>query len=261
MTVHSAQDDSALLAYLQAEYAHPFSGWNFSYLDGRMVEDGSALTWDYRTSVEAHLPGIQALLDMDTGGGEFLASLKPLPGEICATEKYMPNVAVARRRLEPLGASVYGISDDSQLPLENDRFDLALNRHGSYSPREVFRVLKPGALFITEQIDGAQDNAELNHLLGAPAGQNWPHWQLPYAVKALEEAGFEIITRDEASPARRFYDVGAIVYYLKAIPWQINDFAVEKYFPRLKEAHERIQREGLIEVHSHLFFIIARKPL
>ncbi len=28
---------------------------------------------------------------------------------------------------------------------------------------------------------------------------------------------------------RRFFDIVAIVYYLKAIPWQIPDFSVEQY--------------------------------
>lgn len=252
---------STLLACLQAEYERPFSGWNFSYLSGSMIEDWSALTWDYRAAIEARLPAVRALLDMDTGGGEFLASLKPLPGEICATEKYAPNIPVARNRLEPLGASVYAISDDHQLPLESGHFDLAINRHGSYSPQEVFRVLKPGALLITQQVDGAENKAELNQLLGAPSGQNWPHWRLQYAVKELAAAGFEIITQAEARPITRFYDVGAIVYYLKVIPWQINDFSVEKYFPRLKELHERIELDRFIEVHDHYFFIIARKPL
>ncbi len=36
------------------------------------------------------------------------------------------------------------------------------------------------------------------------------------------------------------YDVGAIVYYLKAVPWEIPDFSVEKYFDKLQEIHKLI---------------------
>ena len=57
-----------------------------------------------------------------------------------------------------------------------------------------------------------------------------------------------------------FYDVGAIVYYLKIVPWQINDFSLEKYLPRLEALHEQIQRDGSVAVHSHYFFIVTRKP-
>ena len=103
MSTHHEQDRAALFNYLQAEYDYPFSGWDFSYLDGRMVEDLSVLTWDYRAAIEARLPHIHSLLDIDTGGGEVLASFKPLPADTCATESYAPNILVARRRLEPLG--------------------------------------------------------------------------------------------------------------------------------------------------------------
>src|SRR5579875_3871566 len=74
MSVDSEQDYNPLFHYLQAEYEHPFSGWDFSYLDGRWVEDWSALTWDYRAAIEARLPQTRSLLDLGTGGGEFLAS-------------------------------------------------------------------------------------------------------------------------------------------------------------------------------------------
>ena len=260
MSADHEQNLAALFSYLQAEYGRPFSGWDFAYLAGRMIEDWSALTWDYRAAVESRLPHIHSLLDIDTGGGEFLASFRPLPADTCATESYAPNVSVARRRLEPLGAQVYGISEEHQIPLENERFDLVINRHGAYSASEVYRVLKRGGVMITQQVDGADNNAEINQQLGVPAGQNWPHWQLPYAVKELENAGFEILEQAEAWPVTRFYDVGAIVYYLKAIPWQINDFSIEKYLPKLAELHQHIQQNGSLVVHSHYFFIVARKP-
>lgn len=258
MSVTSEQDHDALFQYLQAEYEHPFSGWDFSYLDGRRVEDWSVLTWDYRAEIEARLPQIRSLLDIDTGGGEFLASLKPLPADTCATEGYPPNVPVARQRLEPLGIRVYGLQD-YQLPLEDECFELVIDRHGAYLPQEVLRVLKPGGLFITQQVDGGDYYEDLHQMLGALTSHIRPEWHLPYAVNELEEAGFEILKQAEAWPVTRFYDVGAIVYYLKAIPWQISDFSVEKYWPMLQKVHQQIQRDGFVEIHGHYFFIVARK--
>ena len=57
----------------------------------------------------------------------------------------------------------------------------------------------------------------------------------------------------------RFYDIGAIVYQLKAIPWQIPDFSVERYFEQLKSIHEKIRQDGYVDVFEHRFFIIAEK--
>ena len=82
---------------------------------------------------------------------------------------------------------------------------------------------------------------------------------MSYAVNELEDAGFEILEQTEAWPVTRFSDVGAIVYYLKAIPWQISDFSVEKYWPVLQKVHQQIQRDGFVEVRGHYFFIVAQK--
>ena len=53
------------------------------------------------------------MLDMGTGGGEFLFSLHPLPKTVYATEGYKPNVPIARQRLEPLGVKVVYFEEDS----------------------------------------------------------------------------------------------------------------------------------------------------
>ncbi len=86
-----------------------FTGWDFSWLKGRWKS--GPLPWNYRQSVQDTLRQAGSLLDMGTGGGEFLASLAPLPALTCATEGYAPNVPVARARLEPLGVQVAAMED------------------------------------------------------------------------------------------------------------------------------------------------------
>ena len=79
-----------------------FSGWDFRWLEGRLVEE--PLPWDYARIIRERFPGCRTLLDMGTGGGEFLASLAPLPPETHATETYPPNQAIAESQA---GASRY----------------------------------------------------------------------------------------------------------------------------------------------------------
>ncbi|HHV95300.1 MAG TPA: class I SAM-dependent methyltransferase [Clostridiaceae bacterium] len=131
-----------LFNYLIGEANKKFEGWDFSYLEstGRMQE--FPLRWNYRNKVKSRMSGISSLLDMGTGGGEFLSSLVPLPEYTCATEGYEPNIPVARKRLEPLGVKVYRVDDDEFLPFNDETFDLVINRHESYSAKEVKRILK-----------------------------------------------------------------------------------------------------------------------
>jgi hypothetical protein len=74
------------------------------------------------------------------------------------------------------------------------------------------------------------------------------------------QAGFHLLKQMEEIYPQRFYDVGAIVYQLKAVPWQIPDFTVQLYFERLGQIHQQIQLEGYVDVLEHRFFIIAEAP-
>lgn len=247
-------DDRALHDLLEGEMAERFEGWDFSRLDGRMIEE--ELPWSYRELVEARLIGVDSLLDLGTGGGEFLASLTPLPAGTCATEGWEPNVDVARRRLEPLGVTVSPIVDDI-VPFGDAVFGLVINRHESYKPAEVARVLAPGACFVTQQV-GSLNNLDLTMALGGPVPE-YLGWCLAEAVERLEATGFEIEVEREFSGRTRFTDIGAVAYYLKCIPWQIKGFSVDRFFPRLKALARRLANEGHVEFTMQRFVIVARK--
>lgn len=246
-----------LFHYLIDEVNEKFEGWDFSYLEstGRMRE--FPLSWNYRNEIMLRMHGIFSLLDMGTGGGEFLSSLNPLPKYSCATEGYKPNISIAKDRLEPLGVKVYEIQSDECLPFEDETFQLIINKHESYSPKEVKRILKNKGIFITQQVGGLNDK-EINEILGAKKFE-FMDWNLEKAVAQLETVGLKILEQKEDLTKTRFYDVGAIVYYLKAVPWQVPDFTVEKYFDKLVEIHNIIERLGYIDFTCHRFFVMGAK--
>lgn len=235
-----------------------FSGWDFSYVvdTGRMVD--FPLKWSYTSKVLSKLRNANTFLDMGTGGGEFLSLLHPLPPNSYATEGYEPNLPVAKKRLEPLGVTVVKIEEDNILDFENDFFDLIINRHEEYSVKEVKRVLKKDAYFITQQV-GGRNCIELNKILGCNEDFGMNEWNLDYAVLELEKEGLEVIEKDEDFPKLRFFDIGAVVFYLKAVPWQISDFSIDKYYDTLKNLHNIIQEKGYIDIKEHRFFILAKK--
>jgi hypothetical protein len=57
-----------------------------------------------------------------------------------------------------------------------------------------------------------------------------------------------------------FYDVGAVVHFLRKVLWTVPGFTVEGYRDRLAAMHEHIGRHGSFTCHSRRFLIEARKP-
>ena len=256
--VISRPSPDELFELFLADAEQPFEGWDFAHIGGSKRMTTAPLTWSYTSTLLPMLRRVGSMLDMGTGGGEYLTRLQPLPPHTCATEGHPPNVPIARQRLEPLGVTVREIDGDSDLPFADGQLDLIANRHESYDPAELRRLLKPGGWFVTQQVGGGNDQ-DLNRLLGGPENPEFAHWTLGYAVNELTKAGLRIVERREAFPTTHFFDIGAIVYYLKAAPWQMPDFSVDHYRDQLYRLHERILEEGFIAVESQRFLIVATR--
>ena len=240
----------------------PFKGWDFSYLRGRYIE--ARPCWDYRRLVLGRLGGAKSLLDLGTGGGEFLSSLGRLPSATCTTEGYGPNTRVALANLRTRGADVVKTWCDDNgtkpqrgaLPFRTACFDIVIDRHESYIADEVYRVLKPGGTFITQQV-GHGNNEDLRsafHVPGRPVSR-----RLAEAVGELEASGFRVLAKNECVLMSRFLDVGAVVYLLKAIPWEVPGFSVSKFEKELREIHSVILKEGGFYVTTARFVVVAAK--
>ena len=115
--------------WLKEEKMAHIQGWDFSHIYGRYSEEEN-LPWDFRTVINKYLKNDMKLLDMETGGGEFLLSLNHPKHNTSATEGYQPNVELCKKVLLPLGIDFKKADGDEKLPFENKYFDIITNRHG-----------------------------------------------------------------------------------------------------------------------------------
>jgi SAM-dependent methyltransferase len=239
-----------------------FQGWDFSYMEryGGDVEEPKA--WYYQSIARHYLTGRDVVLDMGTGGGEILASLQPLPPKTYATEAYPPNVPIAKAALEPLGVTVVeveeGQQEDFPLPFEDAFFELIINRHESYDSREVFRLLQPGGVFITQQV-GQRNNENLRMIFGSIESDEDFAWDLATCQTHLVNAGLGIIDAKEHIGYSRMYDIRALVYLLRVIPWEFPNFDPARYETQLLNVHIKILEDGYFDATCHRFFVIAQK--
>src|SRR2546427_6704139 len=95
----SSSERDRVDALLDEAERQPFVGWDFSWLRGRL--DSQPLPWDYTATVVEHARSSPDLLDLGTGGGEWLAELSYRPPRTVATQARGPDVAIAAARLRP----------------------------------------------------------------------------------------------------------------------------------------------------------------
>jgi SAM-dependent methyltransferase len=270
--------------------AVPTAGWDFSWFDGRATEERPA--WGYSRLLSERLRRAHAVLDIQTGGGEVLAGAlraagagepqtsepqtsEPQtsehragaasgPGDeaiglslIAATESWPPNVALARASLAPFGGEGAEVADDARLPFPPGSFDLVVSRHPAEIVwPEIARVLKPGGTYFSQQV-GAGSNRELIDFMMGPQLVNQSR-SPQVAVAEATAAGLEILDLREQALRVEFFDVAAVVHFLKKVLWTVPGFTVAGYREPLARMHEHIQASGSFVCHSERFLIEAR---
>ena len=76
----------------------------------------------------------------------------------------------------------------------------------------------------------------------------------------LEAAGLSVASVEEWEGSLSFTDVGAIVYYLKATPWEVPGFTVKTHLHHLLALQRRLDAGEDLAFHAALYLIEARKP-
>ncbi|WP_055492311.1 class I SAM-dependent methyltransferase [Streptomyces sp. TP-A0356] len=237
----------------------PVDGWDFSWFEGRATEERPP--WGYARSMAERLTHASAALDVQTGGGEVLASAPTLPPLTVATEGWPPNVAKATALLHPRGAAVVASPEDAALPFADAAFDLVTSRHPVHTYwQEIARVLRPCGTYFSQQVGPASAFEVVEHFLG-PQPEEVRTARDPQRARAgAEAAGLEVVDLQEARLRMEFHDIGAVVHFLRKVIWMVPGFTAERYESRLRSLHELIESQGPFIAHSTRFLIEARKP-
>lgn len=246
----------ALISFWKEEEQAPFAGWDFSHLHGRLTE--SPLPWDYLALARELLPQAQNVLDVGTGGGERLLTLRDVwSPSVTVTEGWPPNVAVASDRLAPLGVSIVA-TNHHPLPFAANSFELIINRHTGFRSADVARILWPGGIFLTQQVD-ALWGRDLQMAMGVAVVERPSSYQL--ALHYLQtETNLIVEQAAENKGTMTFTEVGALVYYLKAIPWIVPGFTVETHLLYLLALQAKLAGGEPLQFETRQYLLKARKP-
>lgn len=216
-------------------------GWDFGWLDGRATEERPS--WGYQRLLRTRLAAATAALDIQTGGGEVLAGVgaENLPPTMVATEGWPPNVAHSFALLRRLGVFVVAASDGPSLPFADAAFDLVSSRHPvTVHWTEIARVLRPEGIYLAQHV-GGRTNVEITEYFVGPVQPSDRRHHDVEAARA-RAAGLEVVQCRNERLRLEFFDVGAMVFFLRKVIWTVPDFTVDRYRRRLRELHDQIER-------------------
>ncbi len=235
-------------------------GWDFSEIDKRTKVIGKK--WRYIDVVKKYVDKEAVLLDIGTGGGEVLLRIARFVKKAYGIDNSKSMIKTARENLVKSGLSnvEFRLADAGELPFPSNYFDVVICRHAPFYASEVFRVLKPGGIFITQQVM-ENDKENIKQIFGR--GQAFgvkPGTLMEKCAQELVFQGFEILKKDEYNATEYYADMQDVIFLLRNTPI-IPDFDIDKD----QEFLERIEREYKtkdgIRTNSSRFLIVCRKPI
>ena len=145
------------------------------------------------------------------------------------------------------------------MPFADNAFDLVTSRHpATVCWSEIARVLLPGGAYFAQHVGGGT-NVEISEYFLGPLEPGLARHHETEADQA-RAAGLEIIECRNERLGLEFFDVGAMVFFLRKVIWTIPDFTVDRYRVRLKDLHDQIERDGVFRSTMSRTLFDARKP-
>lgn len=142
------------------------------------------------------------------------------------------------------------------MPFADNRFDVVLARHEEYAAAEVARILRPGGVLVTQQVE-AGNLTDLKALLGSDS--RYPEQTLDRHRTEASGAGLVIERAEDWEGTTTFPTVSSLVRFLAMIPWEApEDFSPERYAGLLRELAARDQP---LSFTVRRFLLVARRPV
>ncbi len=247
----------ATFEHLIAEaLAVPVEGWDFAWFRGRATEQRPS--WGYSRIMGERMALAQRALDLQTGGGEVLAAIPKPPPRLIATEGWPPNAALARQRLAPIGGEVVDVAENADLPFADESFDLVVSRHPvSVRYDEVARILQPAGVYLSQQVGPGSVRELTDAMMGSQPVSDARRPERSAA--AATAAGLVVVDLKAETLRMEFFDIAAVVVFLRKVIWIVPGFTIDAYLAPLRSLHETIQTNGPFVAHAQRFLIEAHK--
>jgi SAM-dependent methyltransferase len=233
------------------------NGWDFSTVQCEV--DGLGL--DLYGEVMKKTGASTVLLDIGTGGGEAVLSISGSVLLAVGIDRSSGMIETAQRNLRQKQVSNvrFLLMDAEHLVFPDGFFDVISCRHADFNAQEVYRVLRPGGIFMTQQVSEGDKWNIKNHF---GRGQSFavPRNALQDRyIRELREAGFCDVQWVHTDVTEYYARPEDLLFLLKHTPILPDfgelhgDFALFDSFIRAN------QRDRGIATNAARFMIVAGK--
>lgn len=246
--------------YYKELYDHVGSviGWDFSQISSRMKSYGKK--WDFTKILRDYLDKKTVLLDLGTGGGEMLLSMAPFVKNAYGIDHSESMIKTAKDNLRKSHSKnvEFRFADTKKIPFPDESFDVVSCRHAPFYVKEILRVMKPGGIFITQQV-GEKDKQNIKKIFGR--GQSFREKAgtlMNRYVGELRDSGFNIIRKETYNATEYYANMEDMIFLLRNTPI-IPSFDIQRDEDSLKRLEKKYGSKKGIKTNSYRFVIIAEK--
>lgn len=233
------------------------NGWDFSKVKCETVGD----TWDFYSEVKERCKPSHILLDVGTGGGENVLNISSSAKLLIGIDNSNGMIETAHSNLKKSDVqNVEFLQMDSEaLTFPHAHFDIASSCHAPFKASELAKVMKKGALFLTQQVS-EHDKLNLKEAFGR--GQCLGERDGTLKEKCMAElinAGFELVQVREYDVTDYYSKAEDLIFLLKHTPIIPRFGEEDEDFTILQKFIDANSSEKGIRTNSKRFMIIAVK--
>jgi SAM-dependent methyltransferase len=193
-----------------------------------------------------------------------LTALELAADSTIAIDHQVPMAVVAAERIADSNPAIHvAVAEAAALPCPGACFDRVLCRHANACAAEVVRVLRPGGVYLYQQV-GARNTQSLFDAFGW--GSNWdqfaadaiPPRDRHVLAGEFETLGCRVVRSEEYQVGYAFHDLDSLVFFLCNAPFP-ERFDPERHVDGINWLLEHHASRRGIETTEHRELLIVER--
>ena len=185
----------------------------------RFKKDTDAKWGDIYENLSKKLKGNELILDIGTAeGNKFLRLGKKIKLGI-GIDKEPSMIKLANNNIKKNSKFKFFVMDANNLEFSDNMFDIVTAKHSPVDFKEVFRVLKSGGIFITQQVHELdKENLKQAFRRGQGFGVNKKNYLIKRYLIEAKKAGFKIKRQSISNKIYYFNNKNKLIKHLNITP-------------------------------------------